>query len=493
MSNRVIIEYNKNAKYPDSLHHRPSTKYPEYIFEELMSEKNDVYEMVRNGLYRMGLDRDNFNTKNWNPFANYVNPGDNVLIKPNFVMHNNPSGEGTQCLYTQVSVIAPIIDYVLIALKGKGKIVIGDAPMQECKFNILKEESGIQALVDFYLNKGVDISLVDFRELTSNVVNGIHIAQINKDSKGTVIDLGKSSAFGCYDQQHMKRTRITNYNPEILQTHHDGVKNEYYVSNYVLEADVVINVPKPKTHRKAGVTIALKNLVGINVRKEYLPHHTLGSVSEGGDEYKTPNWIRKRRSYYLDKLNYYSAKEQYNKAHFYKYLVRIADILLYFTGNKYTEGSWSGNNTISKTIADLNKILLYADKNGRMCESVQRKVFIVADMIISGEKEGPVMPSAKQVGIIAMGDNPYYFDQAIATLMGADIRKIPTLSEMMKIKERYEIIQEEKEAFLISNCESWNQKYISDLDRDSLLYYVPTSGWKEAFFIQKKYKEKVLS
>lgn len=32
---------------------------------------------------------------------------------------------------------------------------------------------------------------------------------------------------------------------------------------------------RPKTHRKADVTIFLRNLVGINANKEFLPHHAV--------------------------------------------------------------------------------------------------------------------------------------------------------------------------------------------------------------------------
>ncbi|SFB14008.1 DUF362 domain-containing protein [Selenomonas ruminantium] len=49
-----------------------------------------------------------------------------------------------------------------------------------------------------------------------------------------------------------------------------GIHN-YNVSEVVLEADVVISLPKPKTHRFGGVTAALKNMVGINANKECLP------------------------------------------------------------------------------------------------------------------------------------------------------------------------------------------------------------------------------
>ena len=87
--------------------------------------------------------------------------------------------------------------------------------------------------------------------------------------------------------------RITNYDPAYLKQHHNADKHEYFINSDVLNADVVINMPKPKTHRKAGVTISMKNLVGINCRKEYLPHHTNGSKEEGGDEYLHRSYLKK--------------------------------------------------------------------------------------------------------------------------------------------------------------------------------------------------------
>ena len=55
-------------------------------------------------------------------------------------------------------------------------------------------------------------------------------------------------------------------------------RHRYLVARELIEADVVFNVPKLKTHKKAGVTGALKNLVGINGHKAYLPHHRKGGV-----------------------------------------------------------------------------------------------------------------------------------------------------------------------------------------------------------------------
>ena len=156
--------------------------------------------------------------------------------------------------------------------------------MQECNFEKLIEESGHAKLIEWCKEKykGVDIGIVAFRDLKSTVKNGIHKYDIVSISTGKVIDLADESELAKMGEYQENNIRITNYDPDILRKHHNKQKHEYYISNYVLQADVIINMPKPKTHRKAGVTIALKNLVGINARKEYLPHHTNGSVEEGG-------------------------------------------------------------------------------------------------------------------------------------------------------------------------------------------------------------------
>ena len=44
-----------------------------------------------------------------------------------------------------------------------------------------------------------------------------------------------------------------------------------------LGADAVINIPKLKTHKKSGVTLALKSCIGLTNEKYWLPHYTEGS------------------------------------------------------------------------------------------------------------------------------------------------------------------------------------------------------------------------
>lgn len=484
-SNIAIIKTDKYY-YPKSDSFRPSVCYPEYLFkDDLALQENHVYDMVRECFFRLGYDSENYGSIDWNPLERFINPGDTVLLKPNLVMDNNPSGGGTDCLYTQPSVVAAVIDYVVIALKGEGHIILGDAPMQECKFDKLIHESGYDRLETFYKQKlpqSITFELVDFREVTSVVKNGMHY-HTEEPGKGITIDLGNDSEHSDGNEYQYSNIRITNYDPSILQQHHNSMIHEYRINKKILESDVIINMPKPKTHRKAGVTIAMKNLVGINARKEYLPHHTNGSISEGGDEYKYKSVIKSLQNYFMDKVNVSSqGKNNYILTYFYHNIVRVLDFLRKKNKrDEYFEGSWYGNDTISKTIVDLNKILFYSNKKGQMCNEIQRKYLIIADMVISGEKEGPVLPTPKNVGIIAAGENPVCFDECIAKLMGAKLEMISTIKHARNPKGRFRFVENNLKGRIISNDISLNGKDIDQVTEKEILYFQPTNGWKEAF------------
>lgn len=298
-----------------------------------------------------------------------------------------------------------------------------------------------------------------------------------------MIDLGDESEFRYAGDYFYENLRITNYDPAILKSHHGRGRHEYFVSESVLRADVVINMPKPKTHRKAGVTISLKNLVGINARKEYLPHHTNGSVEEGGDEYLHRSRLKRLSGGLLDRRNYFmQTKKAYGRARVLDVANRAVGLAIRLTQRDgFREGSWHGNDTISRTIVDLNKILFYADKEGRMRDEPQRRYLIVADMVVSGEGEGPVRPSPKDAGIIAMGTNPVCFDEAVAAIMGARLERIHTLQRARGSKSRYRLVGEGEEAWMRSNDPRWDGKGVGDLEGDAILHFEPTSGWREAF------------
>ena len=113
---KVVIEKRNVFCYPSRAPFRPSRSYPEYSFGDVVSEENEVYDMVRNSFRLLGYDDENFEKREWNPLGRIIFPGDMVLIKPNLVMDANRSGEGEACLYTNPAVVAAVLDYVYIAL-----------------------------------------------------------------------------------------------------------------------------------------------------------------------------------------------------------------------------------------------------------------------------------------------------------------------------------------------------------------------------------------
>ena len=53
------------------------------------------------------------------------------------------------------------------------------------------------------------------------------------------------------------------YDQNSVNSHHQGETQEYLISATPIIADVFINLPKMKTHKKVGVTLNIKNLVGL--------------------------------------------------------------------------------------------------------------------------------------------------------------------------------------------------------------------------------------
>lgn len=66
------------------------------------------------------------------------------------------------CLVTHPSLVRAILDYVVIALKGEGKIILGDAPMQGTGLDEMFELAGYNHLFSFINRKGIAVDICDF-------------------------------------------------------------------------------------------------------------------------------------------------------------------------------------------------------------------------------------------------------------------------------------------------------------------------------------------
>ncbi len=440
IENNVFLEIDDNVcGYPSSdAHYSPNVAYLEYPWQnEVSKEANLIYDMVRNILIRAGLDRQNYQSTIWNPLGAYISKGNTVLIKPNWVddknKNKNAGKKGLECLVTHPSVVRAVIDYVIIALQGTGRIILADAPMQSCNLERLFLNTGYKKLFEFYREKGISIEVFDLRKYSVDVKTKGVYAVPNKNENGlksVKINLEKDSMHSDNDMQK-PRYKVEDYEQILTASYHSNGKHIYEVNELVLQADVIINLPKPKTHRLAGFTGACKNVVGIVYDKACLPHRIEGDIeSKSGDAYQKASTWKLKMARWNELRTRYSLAGRTFRSKFCDVLMKCCYVVgSLTTGDFYRIGSWYGNDTIWRTVIDLNRILLYADQEGRMRERPQRKIIVIGDMIISGERNGPVAPSPKMMGMLMFSDNHLAFDRVLCEIMGFDVSVFQMFSD----------------------------------------------------------------
>lgn len=442
--NQIAIYYGSNADYLNVPPFHPSKVYKEYIFStsEISSHENVAYDYVRNCLKLFELDKEHFDTSEWNPFKDIISTGDNVLIKPNFVLNENKNNpNGLYAVITHPSIIRVICDFAYIALQGNGTITIGECPNVNCDFEEILTQTQLQSIVNLYKEKlNFKIEVMDLRELR---LKDFYDSR-TRDSKSidplgySIINLEKDSEIETLT--NMSRLYGADFNRNEICNHHQQGKHEYCISNTFLNADVILSIPKLKTHRKAGISIAMKNFVGINGNKNFLAHYRIGTPDEGGDEFpqltKDQKKVTSINRYLKDSLLTKSLPiydKLYKLARTSYHMLTVVHPSSSIAGT-IQSGNWCGNDTIWRMILDLNKIIIYSDKKGQICKTPQRKIFVIVDGIEAGEGEGPLEPDLIKCGLIACGSNPVAIDTILAQVMGYDYLKIPVLQNAYNIK-----------------------------------------------------------
>lgn len=429
---RVSIARAVPAAYPASAPFDPPESYPEMAAAGAARDPgNGVYRAVREAFLLLGLDAAHAGGADWNPLGDLVRPGDSVLIKPNLVRHFHGDGTGTEALVTHGSVVRAVMDYAALALKGRGRITLGDAPLQYADFAATLASSGVDRVLDSARKwAGVPIEAVDFRRERSEKRGGLIVARLaNAGDPGGyhVVRLDGRSRFAGLPERRAARYRVTQYDPATMRSAHGAGHHAYVVPDSVLAADVVLNLPKLKTHRKAGLTAAMKNLVGINGSKDWLPHHTAGSAEEGGDEYARRSLRKRIISDLRDRIEAAPGAGRRRALRAVEQAVKATGRLVPFP-DPHWEGSWHGNDTLWRMVHDLHTVLFFADRQGRLHDHPQRRYLAVVDAIIAGEGEGPMRPSPRAAGLIVAGSGPAAVDAACCRLMGFDEAKVPLLA-----------------------------------------------------------------
>jgi uncharacterized protein (DUF362 family) len=269
-----------------------------------------------------------------------VRPGDVVLIKPNLI--NTYDGESGNV--THSSFIEPLVEVCHRA--GASKIFVGDGS-GDIDTSATFTTSGMKKVVDRLRSDGIPVEFVDLNYDKNPETNEFDTVSLGKDAL---------------------------------------IPNQTYrVAHTVLISDVIISVPKLKTHALAGISVALKNTVGI----------------AAGGYYGFP----KRRE------------------------------------NRLPHGDDNNplaNDVIWRMILDLHRIAL-----GRYSDSPkERKYLAVVDGVVAGSYDKvldlgdqhwlPVWKPVK-VGAIIAGIDPVAVDAVSARVMGCRPEKIPTIYHASEI------------------------------------------------------------
>lgn len=346
--------------------------------------------------------------------------GKNVMLKPNWVKEDTAPYDSV-CLRTNDNLLLCVVRY-LVSL-SPAKLLVADAPIQDCNWDLMLKSEVRKELENISAESHVPILIKDLRRVQTNFHENTTSRDLHGMDEYLIFDMGEKSNLEPITD-NKKSFRVTNYDPDKMAKVHSKGVHKYCIAKEVFDYDVIITMPKTKTHRMAGLTNSLKILIGINGDKEYLPHHRIGAKESGGDCYKGKNPLRHLAELLSDASNRHIGKWQFH-------LLRRSAILcwlLSFPGKKrFLNAGWYGNDTIWRTVLDLNYVAAYGKNDGTIADTPQRQLLTICDEIVCGQGDGPLYPKPLPMGIIAVSNNAYLMDIVAGTLMDLNIDKIPLL------------------------------------------------------------------
>lgn len=375
-----------------------------------------------------------------------------ILLKPNWVKQAESPDFPIESLVTSTKVIEAVLDECLKKYLTLDWIRVGDVPLQSCDFRILSAQIELDRLKKKY---GPQVEFLDLRRERWKLRDGFLELEdtVGGDPEGyREVVLDRQSLLE--EISHRASTfRVSDYDPQDTTSSHRLGTHRYLIAGSVLEADLIINIPKMKTHQKSGITGALKNLVGINGSKACLVHHQVGFPSRGGDEFPDE----------VNRLFFWQARmrERLQKSspwlfggakavwEILKKLWRIQTVGTRnnLKGNFYVgSGSWHGNDSVWRMVYDLNLIIRFAPKQGgALTSKIQRTLISILDGLWSGEGNGPLQPIPVHTNVLLASTNPFLIDLAMSKMMGFDYRKIRLLSSQAKYPDpHWALISPEK-------------------------------------------------
>lgn len=278
--------------------------------------------------------------------------GGTVLVKPNWV----EPGTWSKGKITHPTLVLAAARIAAGAVGPTGHVFIGEGTSEGKDLpKILSATTFMKALHDFGL------------EAATSTRARVQVIDLNSASAGSVtVKLHGLSRFASVHDNLYDSTG------RLLGKMGDSHIGTYNIARRVLEADLIIDFAKAKVHCSAGVTLTLKNFLGI--------------VPTGHD----PSGL-----FRLKTVPHYSAADVKGNS---KYVL---------------------NRTIGRTSADLHAAAMYAAPNGTLQHSPQRRLLSIVDGVICGSKT-QFSPQKVSTGWVVAGYDPVAVDNVASRCMGFD-------------------------------------------------------------------------
>jgi hypothetical protein len=195
-------------------------------------------------------------------------------------------------------------------------------------------------------------------------------------------------------------------------------------------------------HKKVGTTLNAKGLVGICTNKNHLVHYRITSCRQGGDQYPegvfspTEEFLIRAERWMYDHL---LASRHHALEYLHRAVYSVHNATTKRLGLKVGEGkrqldagNWHGNDSAWRMACDLMAIFRFADSQGQLHATPQRRTLAIIDGVIGGENDGPLAPDPVAAGVMLAGENLLAVDLVATRLMGFDPLKLKMYAYLLQ-------------------------------------------------------------
>lgn len=405
-----------------------------------------------------------------------------IVIKPNWLQesHDNYPDEWISVI-THPTIIIAVINQLAALMKGEGSISVCDSPHTYADFNRIVNIGSFLAEIEIIKRTWpkLQLNIMDLRHEIWVVKDGVIFERrpSEPDPCGYVkFNLGIDSLF--FGFRGEGRYYGADYDAGEVNMHHVGTLHEYLLAGTAVASDLIVNLPKIKTHKKTGITCCLKNLVGVTGNKNWLPHHTCGNPTNGGDEFQHAS-LKNYLDAHLRKIMQTASLTLPQVGPWIFSKLRPVGLGIFSSSGKVVRnGNWYGNDTCWRMVLDLVRAVLYGRPDGSFREATQRKPFLnIVDAIVGGQGDGPTCPDPAKSQCLIAGQDLAAVDAVACKLMGYDPTDVALVWGAFQ-KHRWPIAETSLEEIRVEDRRSQKVLNYNEVNPAVPGGFIPHFAWK---------------